>query len=189
MSDDRGNFFDSIFNQEDFRQRGYENRTVRRAINECGVKPRSWGRLVNLCRDQTGEPYFSFDWFNDFFPSFPGRLCGKRIGYCGTKRDDNGAKQKLSLYQLTLAELLRPDGNMLVRAISKGLHDGGVDSSRPFIFVFPVVRRMFCAHNLSVDSYETQTRVQWMFLHDGSQMVVEPTKTLFQAIGNDWYQE
>ena len=190
MSDERDNFFNTVFNQDDFftRQLLYENRTVRRAITECGVKPRSWGRLVNICRDETGHPFFSCEWFNNFFPSFPARLCGKRIGYCGT-RIENGERKKACLYQLTLKDLLRPEKNLLVRAISTALEDVGVSTDRPFVLVFPVVKKMFCAHNLRLDTYESEVRAQWVFSHGKSPLIVEPSATLFRAIGDNWYQE
>lgn len=190
MSDDRDNFFNTVFNRDDFftRQLLYENRTVRRAIAECGIKPKSWGRLVNICRDETGHPFFSCEWFNHFFPSFPARLCGKRIGYCGM-RNDGGEKKKVCLYQLTLKDLLKPEKNMLVRAVSTALGDLGVSTSEPFVFVFPVVKKMFCAHNLSLSQYESEVRAQWLFMHNGSTLTVEPSDTLFRAIGNSWYEE
>jgi|APCry1669189034_1035192.scaffolds.fasta_scaffold00153_7 hypothetical protein len=191
MSDDRDQFFNSLFGpRDDFsRQLSYENRTIKRVINECGVKPRSWGKLVNICRDDTGHPFFSFGWFNNFFSQFPAVLSGKRIGYCGTKVDDAGERKKVCLYQLTVADIFKPQKNLLVRAISTALGDAGVDSSRPFIFVFPVVRKMFCAHNLHVESHDAQVRVQWQFRHEGATMFVEPSATLFTAIGGDWYQD
>lgn len=191
MTDDRDQFFDAIFGPRDesFSRLAYENRTVKRAINECGIKPRSWGKLVNMCRDETGQPFFSFDWFNSFFREFPAVLCGKRIGYCGTKPDENGVRKKVCMYQLTLADVLRPQNNMLVRAISSALDDGGVDTAKPFVFVFPLVKKMFCAHNLALDSYDMPTRAQWVFRHEGSTLIVEPSNTLFQAIGGDWYQD
>ena len=161
MTNDRDNFFNSLFNSDNSsRQLAYENRTVKRVINECGIKPRSWGRLVNLCRDETGNPFFSFDWFNRFFPQFPATLCGKRIGYVGTRPDHNGVKQKVCLYQLSIKDMLRPQNNLLVRAISGALADANVDTEQPFIFVFPVVKKMFCAHNLILDAYEAEARAQ-----------------------------
>jgi hypothetical protein len=191
MSDDRDQFFNSIFGPQDesSRQLSYENRTVKRVITECGIKPRSWGRLVNICRDETGHPFFSFNWFNSFFQQFPATLSGKRIGYCGTKADHNGVRQKVCMYQLTLADVLKPQKNMLVRALSTALNDSGVDTGRPFVFVFPVVKKMFCAHNLHVDGYGDEDRAQWLFRTNGSSLIVEPSDTLFRALGNDWYQE
>lgn len=190
MSDDRDNFFDTVFNKDDFftRQLMYENRVVRRAIAECGIKPRSWGRLVNMCRDETGQPFFSCDWFNHFFPSFPARLCAKRIGYCGT-RVEGGERKKVCLYQLTLKDILRPEKNLLVGAVSNALGELNVNTSDPFVLVFPIVKKMFCAHNLSLDTYESDIRAQWVFQHGRKPLIVEPSVTLFGAIGNGWYQE
>jgi hypothetical protein len=191
MSDDRDQFFNSLFSQDDFsRQLSYENRIVRRVITECGIKPPSWGKLVNLCRAETGQPYFSFQWFNLFFNQFPAVLCGKRIGYCGTKQDDNGNKKKMGLYELTMSDIFKPQKNMLVRAISSALHSAGVDTEQPFVFVFPIVRKMFCAHNLHVEPVDfQQPRIQWRFQHEKAAMTIESSASLFQAIGQDWYQD
>jgi len=189
MTDNRDNFFNSLFSSDDFtRQLAYENRTIKRAINECGVKPRSWGRLVNLCRDATGHPFFSFDWFNSFFNTFPAKLCGKRIGYVG-HGIRGGERKKLCLYQLNLKEILQPQNNMLVRAISAALVDCKVESNEPFVFVFPIVKKMFCAHNMAFDMGENESRAQWVFNHAGAMMTIEPTDTLFRSIGSEWYQE
>jgi hypothetical protein len=190
MSDNRDDFFGSVFRQDDFsRQLAYENRVVKRVIGECGIKPRSWGKLVNLCRDNTGQPFFSFDWFNQFFSGFPALLCGKRIGYCGTRVDANG-RQRVSLYQLTLRDVLRPEKNLLVRAVSNALADMSVDTNNQFVFVFPLVKKMFCAHNLDwLDRGESEIHVQWSFTHQRSKLIVEPTESVFRALGNDWYEE
>jgi len=189
MSGDRDNFFNSVFSRDDFsRQLAYENRVVRRVITECGIKPRSWGRLVNLCRDETGQPFFSFSWFNHFFRMFPAQLCGKRIGYCGSRAGANGP-ERVSLYQLTLKDVLRPEKNLLVRAVSGAMADAGVDTARPFIFMFPIVKKMFCAHNMSLDRYESEACAQWVFTHQGATLTVEPSVPAFRAIGNSWYEE
>ena len=189
MSDHRNNFFDAVFSSDDFRQSGFENRAVRRVVNECGAKPYSWGRLANKCRDSTGQPFFTFSWFNEFFPAFPAQLYGKRIGYCGTIRDDNGNRQKRSAYQLNLADLLKPEKNLFVRAVASALHAAGADTQKPFVFLFPIVRRMFCAHNLVVDGPPDQPRVQWVFQHNHARMVVEPSAVFFKALGSEWFVE
>lgn len=189
MSDNRNDFFDAVFNTDDFRQTGFENRAVRRVINECGIKPRSWGKLVNLCRAQTGQPYFTFSWFNDFFPAFPGQLCGKRIGYCGTVVDDNGVRQKRAAYQLNLADLLKPEKNLFVRAVASALQAAHVDAQKSFVFIFPIVRRMFCAHNLTIETPAEQPRAQWLFTHNNSRLIVEPSAVFFRALGSEWYEE
>jgi hypothetical protein len=191
MDDNRDDFFNSIFRPKDGfeKQLMYENRVVKRVITECGIKPRSWGKLVNICRDETGHPFFSFNWFNNFFRQFPARLSGKRIGYCGTKADDNGVRKKIGLYELNLADIMRPDKNLLVRAIANALGDSDVDIERPFVFVFPIVRKTFCAHNMSADNGDMASRAQWIFRHERNTMTVEPTNFLFQAIGGDWYQD
>ena len=190
----RDQFFDNLFNvaasAEEYgfqKQLSYENRIVRRVFNECGVRPPSWGALVNQCKAETGSPDLSFSWFNHNFPRFPGMLCGKRIGYCGYRRDDAGNKTSLSLYQLSLADIFRDKNNLLVRAISNALRDAQVDTDQPFIFVFPVVRKMYCAHNMDLQHTDKdRPRVQWVFNDD---LRVESSITAFQAIGADWYAE
>lgn len=193
MTDARDQFFNNLFDENADAQSGgfqrqlsYESRIVRRVFNECGVKPPSWGRLVNMCRDETGAPEFSFSWFNATFPRFPAKLCGKRIGYCGYRRDDAGNKTSLSLYQLSLAEILATKNNILLRTIAKSLHAAGVEDGQPFIFIFPLVRKMFCAHNLgfACKSQDDTPRVQWVF--DGD-IAVESSVTALRTIGPDWF--
>lgn len=191
---DRDQFFNNLFDGDAAeqtsgfqRQLSYENRIVRRVFNECGASPRSWGRLVNMCKAETSTHEMSFNWFNGMFPSFPARLCGRRIGYCGYRRNDAGQKTSLSLYQLSLPEILATKHNILTRTISKGLHAQQVDSEQPFIFVFPLVRKMFCAHNLSLPTLpEGLPRVRWLFQDN---LCVESSAGLFQAIGPDWYAD
>lgn len=193
MNDSRDQFFNNLFDENADaqthgfqRQLSYENRIVRRAFNECGVKPPSWGRIINMCRAETGAPELSFSWFNSTFRRFPGKLCGKRIGYCGYRRDDSGNKASLSLYQLSLAELLATKHNILLRTIAKAIHAAGVEDGQPFIFVFPLVRRMFCAHNLgfTVTPTDDAPSVRWVFNGD---LVVESSASAFRAIGPEWF--
>lgn len=191
MSDFRDQFFGEIFNDDNFhRQLSYEHRVVKRVFSECGVKVPSMGRLVNLCRDETGHPEFSFSWFNSTFPRFPAVLCGKSVGFCGYDKDDAGNKRKRYIYQLLLSELLMTKYNRLVRAISKALHESAVNDSNPFIFVFTVVRKRFCAHNLSLSfpTSEEQPRVQWRFDNGSSPLIVEPSTAVLRAIGNEWFE-
>lgn len=193
MTDSRDQFFNNLFDENAEaqttgfqRQLSYENRIVRRVFNECGVKIPSWGQLINLCRAETGAPELSFSWFNSTFPRFPAKLCGKRIGYCGYRRNDAGQKTSLSLYQLSLPEILATKHNILLRTIAKSLHSAGVEDGQPFVFVFPLVRKMFCAHNLrlAVKSDNTAPNVQWVFNGD---IVVENSAGAFRAIGADWF--
>jgi hypothetical protein len=148
------------------------------------------GRLVNLCRDETGQPEFSFSWFNSTFRHFPAVLCGRSIGFCGYDKDEAGNKQKRYIYQLLLAELLTTKFNRLVRAISKALHESAVDDSRPFLFIFTVVRKRFCAHNLEIACpvSEEQPRAQWRFDNGSSPLIVEAATPVLRAIGNEWFE-
>lgn len=191
MSDFRDNFFGEIFNDNNFAsQLSYESRVVKRVFSECGVKVPSMGRLVNLCRDETGHHEFSFSWFNSTFPRFPAALCGKSIGFCGYDKDDVGNKRKKYLYQLVFSELLNPKNNRLVRAIVKALQASEVNDSKPFLFVFTVVRKRYCAHNLDIDypASETLPRTQWRFDDGSSPLIIEPATGVLRAIGNEWFE-
>ena len=195
---DRDQFFNNLFDDnaraqtDGFqRQLSYENRIVRRVFNECGVKPPSWGQLVNMCRGETGTHEMSFSWFNSAFPRFPATLCGKRIGYCGYRRDDAGNKSSLALYQLTINDMLVAKNNILVRTISKALHNFAVDPNRPFAFVFPIVRKFFVAHNISLSPQplNDNARVMWTFNSSaGGLMHVEPSIAFFNAVGGEWFE-
>lgn len=197
---DRDQFFNNLFDENNKRagvsreqaQRSFEGRIVRRLFNECGVKRVVWGQLVNECRDVTGEPELTFGWFNSAFPRFPGRLLGKRISYCGRRTGSDGTSAPLSLYQLEFAEIFKPKNNLVLRTLAKALHTAEHDLNDPYVFVFPIVRRMFCAHNLILPANPTLDvpRIQWIMqtADAGTTMAIEPTASLFAAIGDDWYQ-
>jgi hypothetical protein len=191
MNDFRDQFFGEIFNEDNFhRQLSFESRVVRRVFSECGVRIPSMGRLVNLCRDETGHPEFSFDWFNSKYSRFPGKLCGRSIGFCGYTTDDAGTKRKQFIYQLVITELLNPKNNRLVRAISKALHECAVSDSNPFVFIFTIVRKRFCAHNLDLPFpvSEEAPRTQWRFDNGSSPLIIEPATPLLRAIGPEWFE-
>lgn len=191
MNDFRDQFFGEIFNDDNFhRQLSYEHRVVQRVFAECNVRVPSMGRLVNLCRDETGHPEFSFSWFNSTFPHFPAVLCGKPVSFCGYERDDEGNKRKKFVYQLLFSELMAAKSNRLVRALSKALNESAVDASKPFLFIFTVVRKRFCAHNLDIagPASEESPRVQWRFNNGSSPLIVEPSTTILRSIGSEWFE-
>lgn len=148
------------------------------------------GRLVNLCRDETGQPEFSFSWFNSTFRRFPATLCGRSVSFCGYDKDDAGNKRKKFIYQLVISELLNPKNNRLVRAISRALHESEVDATRPFVFVFTIVRKRFCAHNLDLafPASEDNPRVHWRFDTGTTSLLIEPATPVLRTIGNDWFE-
>lgn len=197
---DRDQFFQNLFDDNsreaganrEQRQLSYENRIVRRAITECGVQRVSWGWLVNNCKAATGGHEFSFEWFNYTFPAFPARLIGKRIGYCGRRTLPDGTSGPLSLYQLQFADLFKAKNNVVLRTIARALQSAEQDASQPFVFVFPIVRRMFCAHNLELPASPAldAPRVQWIMQTSptGPRMIIEPTTSLFAAVGSEWFQ-
>lgn len=84
MTDGRDAFFNNLFSEgaeqtTNFqRHQSFENRAVKRVLSECGVKVRSMGQLVNMCKDATGHHEFTFSWFSDTFPAFPAQLGGKK---------------------------------------------------------------------------------------------------------------
>lgn len=195
----RDEFFSNLFdenspqagNARERSQTSFESRIVRRVFNECGVKGVSWGRIVNECRIATGGHDLTFNWFNYAFPRFPARLMGKRIGYCGRRTADDGTTSPLSLYQLQFADLFKPKNNLVLRTIAKALHAAEHDDDQPYIFVFPIVRRMFCAHSLDIPANDglDVPRIQWIMQTTAtSRMVIESTASLFGAIGGDWFE-
>lgn len=197
MVDHRDDFFNSLFSEgaeqtsHFYRQQSFEHRAVKRVFSECGVKIRSMGQLVNLCKENTGHHEFSFSWFADEFPVFPARLSGKKITYVGkTTCETTGKKTNKYLYQLDFAEFFRQNYNRLITALSRALHQQQVNREAPFIFLFPVVRTMFCAHNLDLppvfnkDKPAIQLRFAWA---GGATLYIERSADLFAAIGNEWY--
>lgn len=189
MADPRDQFFNELFNQtgagaEEIklqRQLSFEERIVKRVFSECGIKRTAWGMLVNDCRQTTGHDKLNFNWFNATYRDFPARLCGKRIPY---------------LHELTVLDIFKKPNtaNRLARAIHKNLSKLEVDCSRNFVFVFPVVRTMFCAHNLDLDATNDCARVHWRVDYPAAanlsatarRLIVEPTFSLFSSVGSDW---
>lgn len=183
---ERDDFFNNLFNDNDQaadairaqRQLSYEERVIKRIFKECGIAVQGWGRYVNECRDVTGHTNLNFFWFNRSF-NFP-ELCGQRIP---------------KLHELTFADIFKPTGkNRLVRAVIKNLARQEVDPMRPFVFVFPVVRSSFCAHNLTADERAGAGRVAWTFepesdSKDVPKLTIEQTASFCRWFGGDWFEE
>jgi hypothetical protein len=175
---DRDQFFGNLFNEDSptadamraQRQMAYEERTIKRVFSECGIKINGWGRLANACRDATGQQKMHFAWFNSTF-SFPAQLAGRRIP---------------KLHELGIVDLFKPPAtNRLCKAVIKNLHRQEIDEIRPFVFVFPIVRKMYCAHNL--ESVIESGGVRWIGRAEKTVLAVEPTVSAFAAIGSDWW--
>ena len=111
------------------------------------------------------------NWFNSSY-RFPARLCGRRIP---------------KLHELTIHDLFKPKKNRLVHAVVKNLAKQEVDPDEKFVFVFPVTRKMFCAHNLTPDRSAGIDTISWQFKTDDWQLTVEPTVSFFGTPGADWY--
>lgn len=192
--DARDQFFKNIFDANGAdaettkfqRQLSFEDRCVRRIFRECGVSP-AMGALKNACRAYSGHDDFSFQWFNDQFCQFPARLCGKRVSYVGKRND-----KPLYLHQLTIADLFQPNNNLLLRVVSRITQEFGVNTERPFICMFPIVRRMFCAHNLDLENRvsgaKEESRLQWSLFRGNVRLFVESSQSLFSTIGSEWHQ-
>jgi hypothetical protein len=174
---DRNQFFNNLFDDNGDaaeairaqRQLAFEERIVKRAFSDSGVKVGSWGKLVKECQLETGLPKLNFRWFNAN-TRFPARLCGRRIP---------------RLHELTIADLFKPAANnRLFKAITKNLHRQDVDDTKGFAFVFPVVRTMYCAHNLT----DIQSvGAHWTITTEDAILTVEPATALFKAIGPSWF--
>ena len=183
---DRDQFFGELFNEQGAnadairaqQQLSFEERVIKRVFTECGAKQTSWGRLVNECRNATVQQNLNFNWFNSTYRRFPGVLCGKRIP---------------RLHELTMLDIFKNPGkvkNRLAAAVANNLHKQEVDSDRPFVFLFPVTRTMFCAHNIDTETGE-YPRIQWRATFrpmNNLVLLVEPTISLFQTIGADWVE-
>lgn len=177
---DRNDFFDNLRREDTVqdelrrqeRQLAYEERVIKRVFSECGIKINGWGMLANMCRRETAQDKLNFAWFNQTF-RFPGRLCGRRIS---------------RLHELTFQDLAKPlKKNRLAKAVAKALaKDEVARDSNSWIFVFPVVRTFFCAHNL-----EYATPGATFSLRDDENKLmlsVSPSQALFQTIGKEWFE-
>lgn len=197
--DPRDSFFGELFNDNsrqagasrEQRQISYESRLVRRVFRECGANRVNWGQLVNNCKGATDNHELTFEWFNYTFPEFPARLMGRRIGYCARRKTADGNSSPVYLYQMRLADFFRQKHNWLARSVLRVLADYEHDPALPYVFIFPIVRKMFCAHNLELPPNQgiDVPRIQWIMQPQaGAKMIVEPTDSLFAAIGPDWFK-
>lgn len=177
MAEENEGFFKNVFGSDNAeyldalrvqRQLAYEDRIVKRVFRECGVKIKSMGKLVNECKDMTGQHFLSFQWFNAN-GNFPGWLCGRRIPF---------------LHELTTLDLMKPfDKNRLFKAITKTLAKQEIDETVPFVFAFPVVKTMLCAHTLRTDL----TGPQLIIPTEGLPVTIEALSTLCRGVGNSWW--
>lgn len=177
--DERDQFFNNVFDESSGnaetarfqRQLGFEERTIKRVFSECGIKVGSWGKLVNECRNQTGLHRLNFNWFNRRF-GFPARLCGRRIA---------------GLYDLVFQDFFKPaTRNRMFKSLHKNLHRQEIDTDRPFLFVFPIVGTMFCAHNLDIG--RESDSVTLSMRQADTLLVFETTKSFFSNLGAEWFQ-
>jgi hypothetical protein len=183
--DQRDQFFGELFNEEGTgadeirrqRQLAFEERIIKRTFSECGIKIAGWGRFANECREFTGHDKLNFSWFNSAFRRFPGVLCGKRIPY---------------LHKLTIVDLFKNPGkvkNRLCAAIANNAAKQEVDLNHKFVFCFPIVRTMYCAHNIDTEDADFP-RIQWrasLRPINNISIIVEPSVSFFRTLGPDWY--
>jgi hypothetical protein len=87
-----------------------------------------------------------------------------------------------------MADLFKPAArNRLVKAVMKTLQRIDVDTERQFVFVFPVTRTAFCAHNIELESTAID-RVVWRASNStGATLFVEPLPMFCQQFGNQWF--
>lgn len=173
---DRDSFFDNLRSENTARdeliraqrQLGFEERCIKRVFSECGIKINGWGRFVNECREATGHDRLTFEWFNHRFPAFPGLLCGKRIP---------------RLHELTMLDLFKSaEKNRLIKAVMRGIANR---YSANFVFMFPITRTMFVAHDSEPSA--GNDRVVWA-AYASPPLFVEPSKGFFQSIGESWFE-
>lgn len=177
----RDSFFDNLRNEDTVqdalrrqqRQLAYEERVIKRVFSECGIKINGWGRMANMCRQETVQDKLNFAWFNRQFRRFPGHLSGRRIP---------------RLHELTFQDLAKPfKQNRLAKAAVKALAKAEVPyNDTNWVFVFPVVRTFFCAHNF--DCPVTGTSFSLRDENNKLALSVTPTHNLFQMIGKDWFE-
>lgn len=185
MSDDpRDALAKNIFGDEagttrQMRQYAYEERVIKRVFAGSGITPRGgWGYFVNQSREMIGVPKLSFQWFNSTF-QFPSILCGKRIPY---------------MHELTLVDLIKPSHRHKIwKRVLGEVYKIDIDISRQkFAFCFPVVRTLFCAHNMRSQTAESWDKTDWRFQismqADGNWLFVEPLATLCRGIpAAEWF--
>jgi hypothetical protein len=184
---DRDQFFSNLFDENSEqaisaraqRQLAFEERVIKRIFRECGIGGISWGHLIHNCREVTGQQNLNFRWFNSAY-RFPAMVYGRRM-YSG--------KRGPRLEALTLRDLLQPaEKNRVYRAVHKILDTQELDEDNFFVFVFPVGQKMFCAHNL-VHIADGAAGTRLTFSRGSDSLYIEPTGTLFAAIGTSWWEQ
>lgn len=182
---ERDQFFSHIFDENSDRaaaareqkQLSFEARVIKRLFAECGIKISSWGKLVNSCRDVTGQPILNFRWFNSSF-RFPAVLCGRRL-YTGRRGP--------ALHELTVVDLLRPPAkNRAIKLVMYALEEQNVADDVHFVFALPLARKMYCVHNLPHVDGRPGTRLT--FQMPQNVVHIELTESLFSAVGRDWWE-
>ena len=161
------------------RQYSYEERVINRVFTESGVAPKSgWGRYVNESREIIGIPKLCFHWFNTTF-SFPAQLCGKRLTH---------------MHELTLPDVIKqPNKNKMLKRVLSNLYKLDISAQKQkFVFCFPIVRTLFCVHNLRSQDSSSWDRVDWRFQiamqHDGVWLFVEPLASFCRGLpASDWF--
>lgn len=186
---DREDFFNQLFNEatpaadelKRLRQLAYEERVIKRIFSYCGIRVSGWGRLVNLCRAATDEKKLNFAWFNsEYGNEFPGVVSGKRIPY---------------VHNIPFAELFKPaKKNKLLRRLSPALDAAHINAiNDTYLFVFPLIRTPFCVHTLrsalEINPNAAEDRLQFVFNLPNAKrpIVIEPLKTVCEAIGASWF--
>lgn len=186
--DPRDELAKHLFDEDDdnstikqLRQYAYEERVIKRVFTESGVAPKSgWGRYVNQSREVIGFPKLCFQWFNNNF-RFPGQLCGKRI---------------TRMHELTLTDLIKPPArNKMFKRVLSNLHKLEINlQKRKFVFCFPVVRTLFCVHNLRCQESASWDRVDWRLQiatqSDGVWLFVEPLASFCRGLpADEWFEK
>lgn len=160
------------------RQLSYEERVIKRVFAESGIAPlQGWWPYIRQSEAVVGVPKLSFQWFNESFSRFPGVLCGKKLPY---------------MHEITMKQLMQPaPNNTLIKRVMKHLQQ--LNNPRHFVFCFPVVRRIYCAHNLTSQTTDTwhndRWRAQVAMRADDQWLFVEPLGPMCRDINPmTWFE-
>lgn len=189
MADPNDGFFKQFdVNRDKSREQREQDRSdnlaeavLKRVFSHAGISG-AWGQFARNCRQETGSPTLTFDWFHANYPNFPVRL---------------GASPVPFTYQISLRELM--DGFLKLKvftAYKQFLTATQIDDTETSVaMVFREVRRMMVLHNYprgrDIDAlklpHNQGTRIVHQF-HDVT-YTLETFDSFLGDIGGSWFSE
>lgn len=109
---------------------------IKQALSRAGYLPHvgSWAALGNKCRDATGSPKMTLEWFHAEYPAFPVQLAAANVPftYATNLRDLFDGFRKMPIFKV----------------YGKAFNDAGLSEIQSYFgLVFRDIRRLMVLHN------------------------------------------